>query len=623
MSDSTVSLYWDPANMPTELSSKLSVLADYYPLHEGPTGSGRQLVFQASDNPEELTVSVAGDRVVVRYGSVSAALRGVGHALAGENRSESSSFTSLGIMLDCSRHAVMKPEYVKRWLRQLALLGYNNLMLYTEDVYRLPNEPLFGYKRGAYTADEVKEIDSYAASLGIEVIACIQTLGHLEQMLKWDAYKNVADTEFNVRVDRERTYELIDKMLRFWSEALSTRRIHVGMDEATHLGRGKYMNDNGYTDPFELLSKHLERVSAMCEGYGLKPMIWSDMYFRLGSATHDYYDRNSVIPDGVKKRIPANVDLVYWDYCTTDEDFYCEWIQRHRSLGKEPIMASGIWTWLRVWYDHNATQAAVGPCVRACRKTGVKELWFTMWGDGGSCCEFDSAFAGIAYSADISFGGSGDDSSVAPIFRAVCGGDYKLHLLGTELISKSPKSGAVLLPTTPIWDDAFLGIAWEGYLEADDNYWDNFLTKMRNLRQQVEPHRQDCAVADFNYLWAIINAIIHKVELRKAILAAYPNDRAALQRIRDEQIPATIQSIRELELAFRTQWMRRNKVFGMEPTQVRFGGVRARLEECARRIGEFLDGTIDGIEELDTKYDPVGINPVSYFVWLISGSVRI
>jgi len=47
--------------------------------------------------------------------------------------------------------------------------------------------------------------------------------------------------------------------------------------------------------------------------------------------------------------IPRDVDLVYWDYFHTDVEFYEEWIDRHRSLGSEPIMAGGVWTWGRFW----------------------------------------------------------------------------------------------------------------------------------------------------------------------------------------------------------------------------------------------------------------------------------
>ena len=57
-------------------------------------------------------------------------------------------------------------------------------MLYTEETYELPGEPHFGYLRGRYTADELREIDRVADRLGIEMIGCIQTLGHLGHLLR-------------------------------------------------------------------------------------------------------------------------------------------------------------------------------------------------------------------------------------------------------------------------------------------------------------------------------------------------------------------------------------------------------------------------------------------------------
>ena len=48
---------------------------------------------------------------------------------------------SLGIMLDCSRNAVMKPEEVKKFAKLIADMGYNMLQLYTEDTYEIEDEP--------------------------------------------------------------------------------------------------------------------------------------------------------------------------------------------------------------------------------------------------------------------------------------------------------------------------------------------------------------------------------------------------------------------------------------------------------------------------------------------------
>ena len=85
----------------------------------------------------------------------------------------------LGVMIDMSRNAVMSMEGLQRFLPLLKKMGYNTVMLYTEDTYEVKDEPFFGYMRGRYSAKELCELDQYAASLGIELIPCIQTLAHL------------------------------------------------------------------------------------------------------------------------------------------------------------------------------------------------------------------------------------------------------------------------------------------------------------------------------------------------------------------------------------------------------------------------------------------------------------
>lgn len=75
---------------------------------------------------------------------------------------ENNRFNRFGIMFDMSRNAVMKPEMVKKYIDILSITGYNSLMLYTEDTYEIEGEPYFGYNRGKYTIDELKDIDRYA-----------------------------------------------------------------------------------------------------------------------------------------------------------------------------------------------------------------------------------------------------------------------------------------------------------------------------------------------------------------------------------------------------------------------------------------------------------------------------
>ena len=60
-------------------------------------------------------------------------------------------FKRLGIMLDMSRNAVMHVRALKEYISTLSDMGYNTLLLYTEDTYEIPGEPYFGHFRGRYS----------------------------------------------------------------------------------------------------------------------------------------------------------------------------------------------------------------------------------------------------------------------------------------------------------------------------------------------------------------------------------------------------------------------------------------------------------------------------------------
>ena len=51
-------------------------------------------------------------------------------------------FRTLGVMIDMSRNAVMSVAGLKRFLPLLKKMGYNCVMLYTEDTYEVDGEPL-------------------------------------------------------------------------------------------------------------------------------------------------------------------------------------------------------------------------------------------------------------------------------------------------------------------------------------------------------------------------------------------------------------------------------------------------------------------------------------------------
>ena len=605
-----IRLSWRREEVPAELHTLLETLGEEYLLNEG--GRGLKLRFRRIDsgkeNPVLSRVVRSRGEVLVEYSTVAAAARGIGTAFAGHAGSSETPFESLGVMLDVSRNMVMKVDHLKMWLRRLALSGCNLVMLYTEDTYEIEDEPFFGYLRGAYTMEEIREIDDYAAKLGIEMVACIQMLGHLEHMLKWGAFDGVRDTARVLLVDEEKTYRIIRKMLDFWSQALRSRRIHIGFDETHDLGRGVFMDRGGREEAAVLFNRHLARVNELCvkSGYS-EPMIWSDMYFRLSNPAREYYDLDVKIPQSVVDTIPDNVRLVYWDYYHTDAADYRKMISLHRGIGREPMMASGIWTWRRLWYDHEKTMRTVIPCLEACRAEKIREFVFTMWGDDGAFCHFDSSLAGVLTACDLAYGEEDLDRTAAR-FEAIASSDYDVQIAAGDIepwIRDKEEKEVELSAAALIWDDPLLGAVFEDYRRIDPEFDLKLLDHYEELLCRITPALEEHAAGDVEHAVNILQLLVKKLELRGALRAAYDTgDRLALRDIAVNMIPAVIAAVWEFDSSFRKQWMDCSKPFGLEVIQQRNATLAARLEECALRIREYLEGAVDLIDELEVRLPP-------------------
>ena len=152
-------------------------------------------------------------------------------------------------MLDCSRNAVAAPEKLRSIIRRLAKMGMNQLFLYMEDTYEVPDHPYFGTYRGRYTREELQSLDSYCSLFGIELVPCIQTLAHLHSFLRWHNSENLRDTGDILKAGSEEVYAFI----------------HIGMDEAHMLGLGNYLKENGYEESSVIIRKHTEKVLELCK----------------------------------------------------------------------------------------------------------------------------------------------------------------------------------------------------------------------------------------------------------------------------------------------------------------------------------------------------------------------
>lgn len=498
--------------------------------------------------------------------------------------SQKPSFDMLGAMIDMSRGGVMKPESVKKYLRYMAAYGMNTLMLYTEDTYEVEEYPNMGYQRGRYTIEELRQIDDYAAELGIEVIPCIQTLGHMEQFLRNEP--SLKDTDRILLVGNEKTYEFIEACIRAMRKAFRSKRIHIGCDETKGLGTGNYLIKNGYNNRFEIFSGHVEKVAGICHKYNFRPMIWSDMYYAFAGNEHSDYNPNVKIPQYAIDGMP-DVDMVFWDYYNTDNDFYRKNLEIHKTFNRKIVFAGGIWTWDGFVPNYRFTYETMKPALEECLRAGTKEVLATLWSNDG--CE-TSHMLGIPMLSMFSeycwHGEVCTEEDIWEMAAFVTGLTKELANAVSDFFFDY--EGAVRAGKLILWSDPLLKLLRQEYdYEEGIRYLENGL-KVFEKYENTE------------YFKAVFQAALDKCILHKELPQRYKSrDREWLKRFSEEDIPKMIADFENLYQLHYSSWYRDYKTYGFERIMQDYAGAIERLRYAAKTIRDYANNEIDCIEELE------------------------
>ncbi|MBQ1186489.1 MAG: beta-N-acetylhexosaminidase [Clostridia bacterium] len=499
-------------------------------------------------------------------------------------------FRHFGTMIDCSRNAVMTVDTIKRWTDITSSLGYNSLFLYMEDTYEVDDNIYFGHGRGKYTKAQLREIDAYAVAKGVEVIPCIQTLAHLNEVVDIPVYKDMVDCDDILLIGDERVYTLIDNMFKSLSESLSARHINIGMDEAHMVGRGKYYDIHGDADHTKLIVEHLARIAELAKKYGYTLSMWSDMFFRLAT-NGNYYDANITVPDKIKALIPDNVELVYWDYYSHDKDRYKGMLRAHEKIKKGTWFAGGFWTWSG-FAPHNAFSIkATKTALTECKKAGVKDVFFTLWGDDTAECSKFSVLPCIFFASEYAKGNR-NMKDIKAKFKKQFGISFDAFLL-TDLNSHAR---LVNPHKYLLYNDLFTG-KMDARIKEDAGR--EFLSLSRKLARYT---RNESWGYLFKTLSSLCKVCALKADLSFRIRPAYlANDKQELALILKD-CKLLLRRMKEFYTAFETQWMYENKPQGFDVQDIRVGGMIVRTEHCIKRLEDFISGKLERIEEL---HEPV------------------
>ncbi len=557
---------------------------------------------------DKIGVSLKNGKAVIYHKNKAQFFRGIGilveHANEGEFEiADDSFFNTLGAMIDSSRCGVPTIKTVKSLLDHMAVMGYNMVMLYTEDVIKLESRPYFGYMRGRYTVDDLREIDDYAYEYGIEVIPCLECYGHMGKYLMWGEASEIRDTADVLMAREPKTFEFAEELISTVSSALRSKRIHIGMDEAWDMGRGKFLDKYGYVPPFDIFNEFMDGLMKIINKYGLKPMMWSDMYFRISNTENElYYEEHIEIPEDVKSKIPENMELVFWHYGEKHEcDDYM--LKKHNDLNRKIIFAGGNWGWIGHFPEHNYMMSTSRFSISACRNNNVRDAMLTIWcNDNAECDPFANLYS-LSYFSELCYNIDPTDGYINSRFEACTGGSSELFYKMSYYQNDFERN-----PEHKNYSTRFLGkpLFWQDIMEGlyDTHLFAKKMSDHYEMARELYRGKENDPKWGYLYEYAYraFDYLAIKTKIAENLVPAYKRgDREMLKNIAEVLLPELKEKTIAIHKAHKAAWFRNNKIIGWQNLDVRYYGVVGRCDTAIELISAYLNGEISALEELEEE----------------------
>ena len=249
-----------------------------------------------------------------------------------------------GFMLDISRCRIPTLDRFEELIDLLASLKYNELQLYMEHPFAYPGHELVWGASSPLTPPEIKHLDQYCRSRGIDLIPNQNSFGHMERWLQYPQYHYLAECPRGFRhpLDPTRGWvpngstlkpgrEALDFIASLYEQLLpsfSSSLFHAGCDETWELGEGASRDRVARLGKERVYLDFLLEIEAIAARSGHRMMFWADML----------QDHPEYLPE-----IPPSSIPVLWGY-EQSHPFH-EYCPRIAGAGLDFYVAPGTSDW--------------------------------------------------------------------------------------------------------------------------------------------------------------------------------------------------------------------------------------------------------------------------------------
>ncbi|PAV58144.1 hypothetical protein WR25_11774 isoform G [Diploscapter pachys] len=218
--------------------------------------------------------------------------------------------------VECGLGAPVKVPYFKQLLELIRDLGATGALFEWEDMFPFEGQ-LADVRNGfAYSKNDVLEILSHANTLGLTAIPLVQTLGHMEWILKTQKFSRFREDSRYPMVTCIGNSEAVELILDSLNQVLELHSkfpmpyVHIGADEVFQIGvceADKYILPIKYgNDTKKMMFDHLKNVAInVTMKYGnTKVLAWFDLFKGVDSELIQSFDLGKLIIPVVWKYTP-------------------------------------------------------------------------------------------------------------------------------------------------------------------------------------------------------------------------------------------------------------------------------------------------------------------------------
>jgi hypothetical protein len=301
-----------------------------------------------------------------------------------------------GIDDDLSRGPFPTLEFQKHQIRVFASFKINLYSPYFEHTLLYPNQPLAAPAGSSLTPAEVAELVKYAAQYHIDIVPDQEAFGHLHHVLKYEIYKDVAETPHGhvLAPGQPGSLPLIKDWFAQIAAEFPSPFLHIGADETFDLGIGRTrpaVQQRGYGPVYV---DFLKQIHTELKPLNRKILFWGD----IG------WDDPKAVPG-----LPKDMIAIPWNY--SDKEDWAKMIKPFADAGMETWVAPGDSNWNEVYPKARVAFANIQGFVREGQRLGSTGMINTVWNDDGEGL-FNADWYTVLFGAAASW--QPGESAIAP-----------------------------------------------------------------------------------------------------------------------------------------------------------------------------------------------------------------